>query len=366
MSEAYLGKSLSNVGEKSGQIGWRSPSNIALIKYWGKHGNQLPQNPSISFTLSNAFTETIVKYATHSRGTIDIAFTFEGKANASFENRISAFLNKNISYFPFVNSLSLSIESNNSFPHSSGIASSASAMSALCLCMVSLEQHLTEAVFSQSEFLQKSSFLSRLASGSASRSVYPSASIWGQHSLAPGSSDLYAIAYEELHPIFATMHDDILIVSKAKKSVSSTAGHNLMKDNVFASARYEQARTRFSKLLPALQSGDLDLFGKILEDEALTLHALMMCSDPSYILIEPNTLALIQRIRAYRYEQKIPVYFTLDAGPNIHLLYPDDVRTQVQTFIQEELRQHCEDGRIIEDYIGTGPARIDSLTLTSS
>ena len=118
-----------------GEVAWRAPSNIALIKYWGKYGNQLPKNASISFTLNNAFTETSVKYAAKENNdkNIDLKFYFEGKENPKFAEKIQKFLESIIPHFPFLTYVSLEINSSNSFPHSTGIASSASSMAALAL-----------------------------------------------------------------------------------------------------------------------------------------------------------------------------------------------------------------------------------------
>lgn len=124
---------------------WRSPSNIALVKYWGKHGIQLPRNSSISFTLSNAYSETSIEFTKKNtdNNKIEIDFLFEGKKNEAFQKRIEKFLNSIVSHFPFITSLNLQISSTNSFPHSTGIASSASAMSALALGLCSIENELT-------------------------------------------------------------------------------------------------------------------------------------------------------------------------------------------------------------------------------
>ena len=122
---------------RSGKIIWRSPSNIALIKYWGKYGNQLPRNASISFTLDAAHTETTLEYGpkmTEKKG-ISVDFLFNGISNKSFAERIEKFLHQLLPIFPFLSQIELTIFSSNSFPHSAGIASSASAMSALALCL---------------------------------------------------------------------------------------------------------------------------------------------------------------------------------------------------------------------------------------
>lgn len=337
-----------------GNVKWQSPSNIALVKYWGKKGKQIPQNPSISITLSNCRTETSIAFRKAKQFHLD--FTFEGKENPAFAAKIEKFLLENQQFFPFLNQLDLQIESRNTFPHSSGIASSASSMSALVMCLLDMER----LVKGENEIdLQKASYFSRLASGSAARSVLPKMALWGATDAFLGSSDEYAVSLEnEIHPVFKSYHDSILIVSDAQKSVSSRAGHALMEGNPYADARYRQAHENIVNLLTALKSGDLETFITITESEALQLHALMMCSNPSYILMKPNTLNLIQAIRLFRAETNIPVCFTLDAGPNVHLLYPDSESERVEQFIKDKLEVYCVNSQWINDKVGKGSSRV--------
>ena len=353
-----------------GKVGWRSPSNIALVKYWGKKGKQLPQNPSISFTLSECCTETFIQYEKSEH--FGFRFFFEGQENPAFGAKIEKFLLDNQAFFPFINQLHLTVESRNTFPHSSGIASSASSMSAFVMGLLEIESLLTGLSTSSRalvdsvpepvegpSLLQKASYFSRLASGSASRSVYPKMALWGTTEAYEGSSDEYAVSLEnDIHPIFKTYRDSILIVSGETKSVSSRAGHGLMEGNPYASARYAQANENIKNLLSALKSGDLETFINITESEALQLHALMMCSNPSFILMKPNTLNLINEIREFREETKIPLCFTLDAGPNIHLLYPESEAEKVESFIKNELENYCVEGRRIADHVGDGPKKL--------
>lgn len=345
----------SNVSQK-GSVTWQSPSNIAIVKYWGKHGRQLPRNASISFTLSEAHTNTSVSFESKEDKGIDIDFLFEGVRNEAFQKKIEKFLTAILDEMPWLEDYKLSISSSNSFPHSSGIASSASAMSALVMCLCDIEKII--GFTTTSSLLERASYFSRLGSGSASRSVFSTAAMWGHHPDIANSSDLFAIGLQDIHPIFQDFHDDIMIISSDEKSVSSTAGHKLMEGNPYATARYQQANDRLVQLKEILSIGDVSAFGKILEDEAMSLHALMMCSDPSYVLIKPNTLVAIDAIRSFREEQNIPVYFTLDAGPNIHLMYPDDVASEVAAWRDMVLRPLCVDGRIILDKVGNGPIKL--------
>lgn len=343
----------------SGSVGWKSPSNLAIVKYWGKYGTQFPRNASLSLTLSNAVTETYIDYEFKDKRGIRLEFLFEDQPKPHFESRIEGYLDSIIEYFPFLDHLHLKISSRNSFPHSSGIASSASSMSALALCLCDIEQQLAEEEINDDLVIKKASFISRLGSGSACRSVYPTAAIWGDHPGIEGASREYAIPYGDIiNDTFKDFHDDILIVSSTEKSVSSTAGHTLMEDNIYSEARYKQAQSRMMDLVNVMKEGDVDSFGKIAEDEALTLHALMMCSNPSYMLMDPGSVAIIKKVRAFRSETRLPVYFSLDAGPNIHLLYPHEIHQDVEKFIDDELRNHCVNGTVLRDKVGKGPEKL--------
>lgn len=342
-----------------GTVAWKSPSNLALVKYWGKHGVQLPRNPSVSFTLDASHTYMEMSYeARQTKGGVVLDFFFEGKENAPFGEKIKRFLETLIPVFPFLEQVHLTIRSSNSFPHSAGIASSASSMSALALCLCSMEDRLFKTLELDTDFRQKASYIARLGSGSASRSIYSRAALWGQWPDKPEASDLYAIPVEDLlHPVFKTFKNDILIVSQGEKSVSSSAGHELMENNNYAPVRYQQAGQNLRKLMASLQQGDLETFGQITESEALTLHALMMTGNPSYILMRPNSLEAIERVRQFRKETGTPLYFSLDAGPNLHLLYPEADQPKVRPFIDSLLKPLCEGGKYIADRVGDGPTQ---------
>ena len=290
-----------NPFEEEFKNSWRSPSNIALVKYWGKKDIQIPQNPSLSFGLKNSFSETTVTYSYKVAGTIDLEFLFEGKPNIKFTERINKFLDSILEILPFLPNLKLKIESTNSFPHSSGIASSASAMSALALCLVSIEQKLFDTLKNEKEFLEKASFLARLGSGSAARSVYPGYVVWGENNLNSNSSNEMAIELDnKIHEEFSSLGDAILITSSAKKQVSSSDGHGLMESHPYASARYEQAEKNLKKLILALKNGNDNDFIAVLENEALSLHSLMMSSNPGFSLLNANTWEIINRIKEYQ------------------------------------------------------------------
>jgi len=341
-----------------GLVSWEAPANIALVKYWGKLGNQLPQNPSVSMTLSKSVTTTSVSW-TEADGDPKLSFRFEGQPHPKFEKRVKDYLDKILCVLPTIGSLSLEISSSNSFPHSSGISSSASFMSSLALCLLDIDIRINGLQIPETEFFNKASHLARLGSGSAARSVYGGFVLWGLSDSIAGTSDEFAIPVNHLiHSTFRDYRDAVLVVSSKPKPLSSSAGHALMDRNPFAPARYRNARENLVSMMQALSGGDSATFISLLEQEALTLHGLILASEGGKILMEPNTLKIIQEIRLFRKQTGMRLAFTLDAGPNVHLLYPGNEADQVRDFITETLAPLCENGRWIDDTVGNGPRRL--------
>lgn len=339
---------------------WRCPSNIALVKYWGKRDFQKPMNPSLSFVLQNAFTETSVEL--HKNGDQKVAFYFDGKPGP-FGERIEKYLEHVSGKLLWISKYNFAIHSQNSFPHSAGIASSASSFGALALCLTELDFAMSEKEAGTPDFWKEASELARMGSGSACRSVYPGFALWGQTQLFESGSDEFAISLTTgIHPVFEGLRDAILMVDSGTKSVSSSTGHRLMDNHFFQRSRIAQAFENVNELYLALLTGDLSKFIEVTETEALSLHAMMMTSSPSFILLKPNSLELINRIRRFREKAQIPVCFTIDAGPNIHLLYFRENELDVKAFIERELIQFCENGKWMEDRIGGGPERLMSVS----
>ncbi len=343
----------------SGKIGWCSPSNIALVKYWGKKGLQLPSNPSLSFTLNKSQTETIIDFSPAENNKCNISFFLEGIPNTKFAEKISGFFSRIINIFPFLDQLDIKIYSKNTFPHSAGIASSASGMSALALALCDIENQYFESFSTEKEFFRKASYVARLGSGSACRSIYGGLVNWGKAEGINNSSDYFGHEIRDnINPVFEDFQDSILIIDAGQKKVSSTIGHNLMKTNPFSSGRFIQANKNLQSLLSAVKYGDLEEFVRIVELEALTLHSMMMTSSPYFLLMKPQTISVIEKIWEYRKETNVPVCFTLDAGPNIHMLYPYDYKERVIDFINTELIKYTVNNSVIHDRVGSGPAKI--------
>jgi len=340
----------------SSSVKWKCPSNIAIVKYWGKKENQIPCNSSLSLTLANACTEVEVELGGKSNQGIELHYFFEGKENDQFGARVEKYLAEHIEHFPFLRDHSLTIKSSNNFPHSAGIASSASAFGAMSLALLDL-RYQTKEKPTEMEFLQQASRMARLASGSACRSIFPNYSTWGKNHHIPDSSDFLATPLKDIHSVFEGMYDSILVIEDEPKKVSSSVGHSLMKEHPYANERFNQANQRVKDLVDILKNGDLAAFIEICESEALTLHAMMMTSKKYYLLMKARTIDVIEKIFDFRNQTKIPVAFTLDAGPNIHLLYPKSYKDSVQEFIQAELAIECK--RVIHDHAGSGPMKLN-------
>ncbi|MDR1804867.1 MAG: diphosphomevalonate decarboxylase [Flavobacteriales bacterium] len=258
-----------------------------------------------------------------------------------FFHRISLYCSY-IRYFNFV------IETENTFPHSSGIASSASSMSALALCIMEIEKKLDSSL-KKDFFLRKASFLARLGSGSACRSIYPGLVVWGRHKSIKGSNNLYAIPYPyKVHPIFTSIIDTILVIDEEPKPILSSKGHQLMNNHPYAKDRLKCANRNMERLISILKMGDLKNFGELIEHEALTLHALIMTSNPYFLWMKPNTLHVLYKVWDFRRKSKSNIYFTLDAGSNVHLLYPIQERGSIRRWIYRDLFSYCK--KIIESF----------------
>lgn len=347
--------------EKNIKIGWRAPANIALVKYWGKRQGQLPENGSISITLDQSSTTTYLSFQKKKQEdrAIDMKYFFQGKKHEKFREKIAGYLNVLLHELPFLIDYQLIIHSENNFPHSAGIASSASSMAALALCLVSMEELVTIKKLPEADFFRRASFLARLGSGSASRSVYGGIVSWGQIDSVKHSSDDYATPF----PLpgesrFRHLRDSILIVSSEEKNFSSSSGHASMADHPYRAGRIAQANSNVNKITEAILKNDFQSLIKISEHEALSLHALLLSSSAGIMLLKPDTLRIIEEIRRFRESTKLDLFFSIDAGPNVHLIYFEDQRNMILPFVQQTLSKYCEQGQWIDDRIGNGPIKL--------
>lgn len=347
MKQEFLGSSQFQISSQV--VSASCPSNIALIKYWGKYDNQIPANPSISYTLSHCRTNTVMEF--FAGEDFSVQTFLAGNDEQKFAEKIEKYFKNIEQYLPWILKGKYIIKTENTFPHSSGIASSASGFGAIAKCLMNLDNFFT-GVTDEDFKTKKESFLARLGSGSACRSLYEGLVVWGKTDEVAGSSDLYAIQYPnvDIHPIFKNFNDWVLLIHEGQKSVSSTVGHGLMNTNPYAEIRFQEAHENFAKLKTILLTGDMEGFIKLVEHEALTLHAMMMMSDPAFILMKTGTLEVINKIWDFRRITGLPLFFTLDAGANVHLLFPNDIdNDRITDFIKTELIPLTQKGGVVKD-----------------
>ena len=303
-----------------GEITWQAPSNLALVKYWGKKGHQLPANPSLSLTLRESVS--VLEANFHFDPAIDGGdltslwkFQFQGDdtCSSAFGKKMFKHLETMAKYYPFLSRTRLALKSHNTFPHSAGIASSASASLSAALLVEGLAALLrgenVQLAVTDKLFLRRASFLARLGSGSATRSAFPVGALWG--AIGEGrcnvdSSDEWGIGVEQELPYLKTLEDLILVVDQNKKKVSSREGHELMECHPYRRERFLRASDRLHSLWATLASGktadDFHSMGLLIEAEALDLHALMMSSTPPVVLMCADTLAIILSLWQWRAE----------------------------------------------------------------
>lgn len=279
-------------------------SNIAFVKYWGNLNSELrlPLNGSISMTLDNATTTTTVEFLEYLSA--DELYLNEDLADETTTARVSNHLDR---IRRIGNSILFArISSQNSFPTGTGIASSASSFAALTAAACkALDLQVSKEELSR---------LSRLGSGSACRSVYGGFVEW-----LPGGRHEDSYAYQIAPQDHWNLADIVAVVSDEHKEITSAKGHTLAQDSPFLLTRLGTLQSTLSLTKAAISNKDLSALGALLESEAFSLHAIAMTSDPEILYWTPATVNLIHQIRKWRIDG-LQAYFTIDAGPNIHII----------------------------------------------
>ncbi|MBE0687616.1 MAG: diphosphomevalonate decarboxylase [Anaerolineaceae bacterium] len=282
--------------------------NIALIKYWGNKNQSLriPVNGSISFNLDSLFTKTQVSFTTEL--TSDILYINGKETAGSGLNRVVSFLN-------IVRELAgtrtfAKVNSENNFPVGTGIASSASAFAALSLAASS--------AFGLNLSEKELSCLARHGSGSASRSIPEGFVEW-----LPGEmdSDSYAVSIAPAH--HWDLVDLVAVVTHEHKKVGSTAGHQLADTSPLQKARVEDTKRRLDIVREAIKYRDFQAMADMVELDSNMMHAVMMTSTPALMYWENTSITIMKNVQKWR-ASGIPVCYTMDAGPNVHVITTKD------------------------------------------
>lgn len=277
--------------------------NIAFIKYWGNADDQLrlPANPSLSMNLGSLRTVTTVTFIEEVAG--DELMINNQRITGPALARVSSQLDLVRAQAGLRRPARVESESN--FPVGSGIASSAAAFAALSLAgAAAAGLRLDEAALSR---------LARRGSGSACRSVPGGFCQW-----LPGDDET-SFATSIAPATHWNLSDLVVVVSREHKPVGSTGGHHLAQTSSLQAARVAGASSRFEACREALLARDLATLGPIIEEDAVIMHAVMMSSRPPLYYWNATTMALIEATQRWRAEG-LPAYFTIDAGPNVHLI----------------------------------------------
>jgi len=322
----------------------RVGSNIAFIKYWGVDDPtiNLPQTNSISMTLAEAHTTTTVEWLDQrdaaDRGDhIELDGVLLDAAKAA---RLVRHLDRLRALAGVTDRAH--VVSQNNFPMASGIASSASGFAALSVAgaaALGLELGLTEL-----------SALARLASGSASRSLFGGFVEWER-----GQDDLTSVAHQLYPPAHWELYDLVAVVSSEEKAVSSADGHTLAANSPLNRGRVEFVNDVLAETRAAIAACDLSRLGPIIEQDALAMHAVMMTSTPSLFYWQPATLAIMHAVRSRREADGLQAYFTIDAGPNVHVICTAADVAAVKALLMAIPTVE----RVIVSRPGTGPQQLD-------
>lgn len=342
-----------------------APSNIALIKYWGKSDATLnwPANDSLSMTLSRAATTTMARInraainsTEHSH---DLSLGHLLAFGDSFDNCLRVrdmtkprlFLERlRAELKPWIkNDGPLEIVTKNSFPSACGIASSASGYAALTVAAVGVwtGQHTMAGLETVGISRDLIAAWARMGSGSACRSIHGGFVHWLRGETA---------ANQKCRQLFDCSHwplaDLIVLIDGKHKQVSSTEGHARAFSSPLMNVRLAGAGERMKSLLNALENKDLEKLGDIIEAEALEMHAVMMTATQPTRYFTDKTVEFLCWLRQQRSIGSIPAWFTVDAGPNPHLICLPEHSQKISSQIKAQFPEFS----IISDCTGSGAA----------
>lgn len=283
-----------------------APSNIAFIKYWGKKDEvlRLPENGSIAMCLSNLLTTTTVEFSKD--------FT-KDSVQLLKDNKLitpdDEFVEKAIKHLDRIRKIAKTLDrakivTHNNFPASTGLSASASGFAALTVAgAAAAGLKLTE---------KELSIIARQGSGSACRSIPDGFVEW-----LDGDTSENSYAKSIYPPDYWDLVDVVAIVSTDKKDIATSLGQKTTGTNPFFPARQSHMKEKITQIKKYMKEKNFGEFGKLIESEALELHAIFLTSGLLYLL--PESLAVIKEVRKWR-AAGLEAYFTLNTGQNVHII----------------------------------------------
>ncbi|MDO4813635.1 MAG: diphosphomevalonate decarboxylase [Gemella sp.] len=270
-------------------------ANIALIKYWGKKSKDpvLPFNPNLSLRLDKLYSKTKIEKSTSGQ---DEFYINDEKQGTDEVTKIISFVNK----FVPQEREAIKIISYNTVPTAAGLSSSSSGTMALVLAC--------NEYFKLNKSTEELVQIAKEGSGSSCRSFYKMASWLEDGSVHEIKCDLD----------LAMM---VLVVDEGRKKISS---RNAMESCVQTSSSFadwvEQAKKDYVEMLDALAENDFTKIGKLTESNALAMHSTTEYAEPPFSFLEEDSYLAMDIVKSLR-EKGIEAYFTMDAGPNVKVLY---------------------------------------------
>lgn len=332
-----------------------APSNIALIKYWGKSDPSVnwPANDSLSMTLKHAATTTTAQIRRDSKTPADHLLAFTGfQARTPNEKTIHflEWLRTEIARFGHAEGaldLALDLNTTNSFPSSCGIASSASGFAALTVAAAGawLGAESMSALEGKGVTRELLAAWARRGSGSACRSIAGGFVLW-ERGQDPDQQKTKSVFTPDWWPL----SDLIVLVDTSAKAVSSSEGHARAFSSPMMAGRLRQLPQRLREVATAIETRDMERLGTIIEAEAIEMHEIMRTSTPRTEYFGARTTEFLDWLRQGRARGEIPAWFTLDAGPNPHLIcLPQDAAQ-----VKNRIHSRFPGLKVIEDITGEG------------
>lgn len=324
------------------------PSNIAFLKYWGKtdEDRQWPANDSLSMTLSDLHTKTVCEVISDSEHRVIL-----NGSEVDRDHKAGAKIFKHLDFLKTAlgSTSCLSIKTENSFPTGCGIASSASGLGALTLAAVAAwldANHLDQ--LSELGFpAERLADLARMGSGSAFRSFMGGVVQWHRGE-DPSKQNVSAPFNHNHWPLM----DSVVLFSQAEKSVGSTEAHRAAWSSPMFAPRLAAVEDRLDAMKDAIDNRDMRTLGPLLEQETLEMHSVIMSAETPVRYFDKETGDFLAWIRQQRRDLDLPVYFTLDAGPNVHLIYENHLHERVLELLHSRIPAE----NILSDHMGAGPS----------
>lgn len=295
----------------------KAPANIAFIKYWGKTDveTRVPVNNSISMCLSEMFSICEVEFDVKFKKD-EIEFSGEKIVKKKEIERIVMVLER-IRKLANID-LKARVKTRNNFPKATGIASSASGLASVTMAAaMAAGLKLTESELSR---------LARRASGTASRSIPDGFVEW-----MAGKSEKSSYAKQIFKPDWWKICDVVAVVTTKMKKVSSTDGHKLADTSPFYKQRLKGMNKKIKAIKKLMLSRDFAQFGRLIEDEALNMHAICLTSNPPIIYWNKTTIEIMHKVREWRETGDLNSYFTIDAGPSVHVICKEKDAKEVKS-----------------------------------